>query len=435
MKNNFINVSFLFLLIISCSTKYNVDFSQGLDVFHVDNEYIIKGKIDQKKYYSGLDASEAIQYALDKVSEFESEVFIYPGSYVLNKQIDVPSHTSLAGSGNSTKLIFSSDHNTGTAISCKDAGKVSIKNLFIKTEKSNDSAEVGIVLDNCGDTFVENVSCNGLQDYGIVLSGNSFLCEIRGCKLSGIDGSGIYLKDLKVNGRGGDFVPNLVTNCIIYRCGQGIELKNAKCNNLVACIVYQTKSHAFYLHTLSNANIISACRTMQIEDDAVKIENSHEININGNNIAWHDGNGIVLEEVTWGTISDNNIIDTGNVPFENVKTENRVYWKTKPDDYTPFQKNAIIMEKCKGLTVSGNAIFNWASNPPLIYGIYESKSSQNNLITSNNINNFTKNGVKSDGTNSMAVNNMEVKDAHKGKGSEFHSFDPRVIEEFIDGLY
>jgi len=438
MKNIFRNIILLILIFTSgcLSSECFGNVTQGLDVYKIDSDYIVKGKADQKKYYSGKDASEVIQYALDKAKEFGGEVYVHSGTYILNRQINVPSYSSIQGSGNATSFAFGKEHNTGIAISCSGVAKTVVKDLLIKNDRDNTLGKIGVMLDNCGDSFVENISCLGLLEYGIVISNKSFLCEVRGCKIADVHGSAIFMDELTSGGRGGDFVPNLITNCIIYRCGKGIELKHSLCNNIVACVVYQTISHAFHLHSASNSNVISGCRTMQIEDDAVRIDSTDEVSITGNIFAWHDGNGIILNDVAWGNITGNNIIDTGNVPFKLVKTSERDYWKTPPDDIGPFQKSAIIMEDCRGLVISGNAIFNWNSNPPLLYGICEGASSHDNLITSNNINYFTNGGVKSEGKNSIATNNLEVKLALQGRNTgEIHSFDTRLIEEFIDSLY
>jgi hypothetical protein len=130
------------------------------------------------------------------------------------------------------------------------------------------------------------------------------LSEIRGCKISDSGKSGIYLQATSKNlkSRAGDYLPNLITNCIIYGGNYGIELQKTICTNIVACQVFMTKSAGFYING-ANSTLISGCRTYQISDDAIRAVKSHELNVSSNIFCWHEGHGILLDNVIWGTIN------------------------------------------------------------------------------------------------------------------------------------
>ena len=439
MKNLFILIPAL--LVISCSDKYSENINQDFEIFKINNKYIARGEIDFKEHISGTDAGEVIQYALNNLGKFGGNVYIHSGIYKLNKQINVPAHSTLSGSGNATKLIFEENHSTGIAVSCKGVDKAIVKDIFIKAELDNISAKIGVLVDSCGDSYVEDVSCIGMQDHGIVLSNNSFLCEIRGCKVGGTGKSGILIKKLDKGGRGGDWVPSLISNCIVYACGKGIECQRSLVVNIIGCQVYQTKSHGFHIHSVSNSVIISGCRTFQITGNAVNVDKSHEINISSNIFCWHTEEGIVLDDVTWGTISGNNVIDNGSInlfdPDEDpyIKTDPERPHTKKPSDLKniPIYNGIYLKNETKGLTVTGNAIFNWPAVPPMKYGIEEDATCFSNNITSNNIN-FCKEGdisAKGDKTN-VEANCSFIDQPYLGKASRMrHFFDPRLMEEFI----
>jgi hypothetical protein len=381
------------------------------------------------------DAGSALQKAIDLIPIQGGKILLSTGIYKLNSTVKLKSGISLEGMGFATVFDISGMDRDSVAFYLKDLNSVSLDNFAVKSNK-NDSGVSGILADQCGSCNFFDLSFVNLGRYGIWLRNDTFLSEIRGCRFAGIKESGIFLENLNGQGRGGDFVPNLVSNCIFYGGGAGIECKYTIVLNIIGCLAYQTSRPAFYLHSNSNSILISGCRTFQIEDNAVVVDKSDEINITGNIFCWHDKNGIVLSDVTWGTISGNNIIDTGNKPFVAVsKDQAREYWKPIPENMKDYQFTGIdIRNGSRGLTVTGNAIFNWNSNPPLNYGIYEDESCESNLISSNNINYFTEKGVLSKGQNSMAVSNLEVKDAHKGNNQKVHSFDPRVIQKFIDEI-
>ncbi len=163
--------------------------------------------------------------------------------------------------------------------------------------------------------------------------------------------------------------------------------------------MFETKDIGFHIRNVSNSVLVSGCRTFQIDNDAICVENSHEINISSNIFCWHRGNGIVLRDVTWGSINANNVIDTG----------------------VNKQMVGILMEnKTKGLQVTGNSIFNWPGHHPMSVAIKEDSSCMNNQIIANNINHCNVD-ISSEGKGTMVQNNIsETKQPYLGKPGSLH---------------
>ncbi|WP_436841394.1 right-handed parallel beta-helix repeat-containing protein [Tunicatimonas pelagia] len=335
----------------------------------------------------------------------------------------------------------SEDHDTGTVLLGRDANRTIISDLSIRGDHAR--AKVGIQLDHCGDCQVEDVLVVGMQQHGIVLSDDSFLCEIRGAKVADSGVSGILLKELDRGGRGGDYVPNLVTNCIVYGGQKGIECDKALVANIVGCQVYQTEGYGFHLHNGSNSVLLSGCRTYQISNDAVVVESSHEINISSNIFCWHTGHGLVLRNALWGTITGNNIIDNGSINLANPQEDSLIVTGDRPFIKAPKEGQEIshyhgilIENESKGLTISSNAIFNWPVVPAMQYGIYEDSTCFSNLITANNINFCQEGDILSRGDSTQVIGNVSyVAEPHYSKASKkYQSFDTRLLDQFIEEL-
>jgi hypothetical protein len=412
---------------------------QSYEIYQQDGQYKMRGSIDFKEYFSSSNAGEVIQRAIMQ-TEKGGEIYLHSGKYVLKRTVHLESYITLKGAGPSTILMMDENHESGVAISGDSLDHVVIADLFIKAPENNQNTQVGIVLDHCGGCVVKDVFCYNMRDYGIWLRNNSFLCEIRGCKIANSGKSNILLEKLKSGGRGGDFVPNLVTNSMVYGGGAGIECDNAIVVNIVACQAYMTSRPGFFIHNQSNSVLISGSRTFQILDNAVEVNNSDEINVSGNIFCWHTGHGIVLNNVAWGTISGNNVIDTGHINIEPDEKEKWSYWVDIPDTLNIKQhlKNGISLTgDTRGLIVNSNAVFNWGSNPPLQHGIFESASCQNNSILGNNINYSQRQGVKSNGKTTLVKNNViEAQKPYRGFDSveknRLHRFELERLRKFME---
>lgn len=424
-----------------------------LEVFPNENAFVVRGKINLKEYLKTADAGEAIQYALDQFGGQGGSVYLHTGRYDLHRQVDVPSRITLSGSGTATKLIFANDHDTGTALRCKASDNAQIKDLSIHAHPSNDSAKIGILIDDSGSVVVDNVSCIGMRGHGIVLANNSFLCTINSCRVAATGKSGILIKDLFKGGRGGDWVPSQVSNCIVYASGKGIECEKSLVINISDCQIYQTEGHAFHIHSESNSVMITGARTYQITGSSVLVENSHEINLSGNVFSWSTEDGIILNDVKWGAIAGNNIIDNGSINLFDPDTDPFI----KADNRRPFAKdvdasvivpnyNGITLKnKTMGIAITGNSIYNWHVVPPMKHGIEEDSTCFGNNFSANNINYCVREGIASQGKESLIGENViytdeayyrlnSQKPGTRERPRKYQYFDTRLIRTFIQEI-
>jgi hypothetical protein len=384
------------------------------------------------------DASVLIQKVLNNLQDIGGKVELMSGKYPITNQLNIPNHVTISGSGTGTVIVIGKTSQIESAFYSDSTSKVTIQELTITSEDPKEDHS-GIIFNNVGDCLVKDVFITGMGAYGIWYRGYCFLSEIRGCKISDSGKSGIYLQATSKNlkSRAGDYLPNLITNCIIYGGNYGIELQKTICTNIVACQVFMTKSAGFYING-ANSTLISGCRTYQIADDAIRAVKSHELNVSSNIFCWHVGHGISLDNVIWGTINGNNFIDTGHVNFVPEDANSAHYVMEIPDGVNVLDSlkcGIFATNQTKGVTVSGNAIFNWGSNAPLKYGIHEDSSCSDNIITGNNINFFHYQGILSEGTNSKENNNLSTKETFIGKengNKKFHWYDPRKLQKFIE---
>ncbi len=389
--------------------------AEDLEVYF-DEGYVVRGQISDEVFFNSPDASQAIQFAIDKLAESGGEVSLQRGRYVLNRPLELKDRVALRGKSRGTMIIVSDDNSSGTGILCKNNKAVQVKDLSLEPAREGEGF-AGIVLDNSGDCLVRNLHVQGFGSYGIQLKNNCFLCEISGCQLVDNQQANIFLENLRENGRGGDFLPNMVSDLTIYGGGNGIECRYAIVVNISDCQIFQTKGHGIYIHSTSNSVLVNGCRTFQIETDAVVVENSHEINITGNIFCWHRGHGIILDQVTWGTVSANNVIDSG------VRAEDGE------------ERNGIVMTgETRSIQVVANAIFNWGDQVPMEHGILEEEDCRLNTIAYNNINFFTGQAVLSNGEGSTVTKNQSKgPEAWIGMGREpWPDFNRDAIETFIE---
>lgn len=406
----------------------------------------VRGRFSNEEAGDFADASEAIQVALDKAAPGGS-VQLASGEYALKRPVELRSRVVLSGMGEGTVLVAASDFEGEALLMGTGLDGAVVRDLAMAARSDSGVDCSGVVLDGCGDCKVLDVLFASLGAYGVHLRDRSFLCEVRGCRFAGCGKAGLFLEYMWHGGRGGDYVPTLVTNCIAYGGNVGFLLKRGIVINMVGCAAYQSKSHGFLLTDSSNSVVLSGCRTFQIQDDAVVVDDSDEINITGNTFCWHDGNGIVLRNVNWGTLSGNNVIDTGHVNIvDDAARENWTYWVDLPEDFdiAPHMRSGIVLEgECRGLTVNGNAVFNWGSNTPLRHGIVESAKSASNHFAANNVNFCREEGVLARGEGSRrADNTVDAALPHVGRDSlrpgtdpaqlqRMHRYDVRRIENFI----
>jgi hypothetical protein len=401
------------------------------------------GAIDNKRYHHSEQADKAIQWAADQLDN-GGEVFLHKGKFFIKKEITLQSYVTLKGSGMGSELIIDPDHNTGTGLNIIGKDRVILKDFVIKSVKGNNNSQNGIVLNDCGDCFIDGIYIVGMKKNGILLNNKTFLSEVTNCRIAACEGSAIRFENLTGQGRGGDFVPNNISNCIIYQGNYGISCSHAIVANISDVTVYQSKNIAFYLTKTSNSVLITGCRTFQIQDDAVVVENSHEINISSNIFCWTEGNGIVLNGVKWGTVSANNVIDNGSInPFDpkkdSLKTTQEVKQTLRSADHRKSVKSGIVVKNMtKGVTITGNAVFNWPATPKMRYGIVEDSSCENNNIISNNINFYSIADVHSEGIGTKVMGNVgfgEVPYTGNIGIAGVQAFNLQLMENFINDIW
>ncbi|MEQ9032944.1 MAG: NosD domain-containing protein [Aggregatilineales bacterium] len=385
---------------------------QNLEIYIHGTQIKVRGCIDHHEYHASENASSALQTAIDTLSENGGgDIYLHPGNYLITEPIKLASNITLRGSNRGTWLSIQCE--TGLLLDTVDG--VTICDLAVTNDGQ---AKNGIVVDNCGDCVVRDVFCSGFTDYGIWVRNNSFLCELRGCKLADNGKSNLYFDTLAKDGRGGDFVPNLATNCITYGGGTGIETKNAIVLNLIACVVFQPQNIGFHIHSISNSVLISGCRTFQCEQQAVVVDESHEINISSNVFCWHRGDGIVLRNVAWGTITGNEIIDSG------VRVRQ-----------PPYTIGIVLEGETRGVQVTGNTIFNWGDQVPMRGGIKEEATCHDNILSINNINYYEDFDIISEGKNTQRAANHASIPAFVGLENDgFPDYNRERIQNFIAQL-
>jgi hypothetical protein len=352
-----------------------------------------------------------IQKFVDNLPERGGKVVLPNGLFSINKSVSLRDNVWLQGEGRGTVLLIADS----LGIILKGLKGVHISDLTIKSAERYTS-KAGIVIDDCGDCQINNVLTQGFKLYGIWMRNNSFLCELRSCKSADNGRANFYFDGNAERGRGGDFVPNIVNNCISYGGKYGFEFNRTIVINLTGCAVFQSLDYGYYLHSNSNSVNISGSRSFQVGTDAVYVDHSHEVNISSNIFCWQRGNGIVLDNAIWGTVASNNIIDSGT--------------RTRDGSY---MNGIVFKNNTEGIQVTGNAVFNWGDQPPMEYGILEDKSCRYNLIANNNINYFTKKGVLTRGKGTL-VNNNVVKGDSANIGmdrKQYPDFDTLRIHKFI----
>lgn len=436
-----LNISSLILgcmVLVTFSACGNNNSNRVVDSFEIrekEGSYFLMDAGSDRKISRHAFANEALEEAIIQLGEDGGRIHLGKGLFVLSGRVELTHHLLITGDGSGTVIVPADDFQDTCLFYGEELNRVRISELTMESVPERENPLSGIILSHCGSCLVRDVTFIGFPDRGVWLTKDTFLSEVRGCRFADVGKSGVYLDRLDGIGRAGPYIPNLISNCIFFRGGTGIECRRAIVANIVACMVFQSREPAIHIHSHSNSILVSGCRTFQIEKDAVVVDASHEINITGNIFCWQILNGIVLRSVDWGTVSGNNIIDSGNIPFEFDDDETWEYWQERPVSMKEYQYNGLmLLDSCKGLTINGNAIFNWASNPPMLHGIYESEDCSDNLIIGNNINYFTEAGIVANGRGTVVSDNVATAGAHRGNRIDIHSFDTRLIESFIEEI-
>lgn len=317
------------------------------------------------------DADGALAAATSALKDTGGRILLSAGRYTIHAAVDLPSRTTLTGVGSATEVLVGGT----TGIRAERCKQSRITDLRVCAEHP---AKNGIELITCGDCQVDRVTVEGKFEAGIAMREHSFLCRVSGCSLSGCD-VGILLQRLR-EGPAGDYLPNLVSDCMVYSDGNGTAVRcdGAIVMNLTGIIVFNT-AIGFHLINQSNSVSISGSRTFQLTDKALLVENSHELNVSGNIFCWHVHEGIVVRDSWWGSIVGNNIIDNGS--FNCGQPD--FTFRHRDLAAEPPHFDGIRLENSCGYTVSGNAVFNWSAAPPMDTPIRLDDRCHDCVVTSN----------------------------------------------------
>jgi hypothetical protein len=404
---------------------------QNMYVVQDGTAYVALTDLTREVVHSSPSASAAVQSAIDALEGAGGTVTLGRGAFRAAEPIRLAGQVSLRGSGRGTRLVVDPANADGIGLLGQGLAGVVVADLAVVDESQR--AAAGIVLDACGECKLHGLFCAGFGEYGIWLRNSSFLCEISGCSLAGNRKANLYLDTLRT-GQYGNFIPNLVTNCVIYGGGKGIECQRAIALNIVACTVHQTQSSAFHIHSRSHSVAISGARSYQAGGDAVLIENSHEFSLTGSVLCWHTGHGVAARDACWGTIAGNQIADSGS--YNPGGPDRALTFAALPPDL-PLH-NGIDLRSVRGYQISGNTIFNWGVAPPLGCGVYEDDRSFKNSIVGNSVNFYAHAAVRSAGKDSIARDNLahaeqpynDMQTAIDAQ-RKVQSFDPALTERFI----
>lgn len=400
--------------------------SQGSIIYAERDLYKAMTRVTHEVILSSHQAGEAIQAAVDAAGEVGGQVFIEPGRYPITGPIRLRSRVRLSGVGRGTRLEVADE--AGILLAGLDSAEVA--DLTIVAAKGS-VAQAGLILDGCGDCQATNVLAGGFAAHGIWLRNHSFLCTIRGCSTAGNGQSNICLDTLAMHGRAGRYLPNLITGCMVYGSGVGIEARRAVVANITDCCVFQTAGSGLHVHSGSNSVVVTGCRTFQVGKHAVLVEDSDEFNLSSNIFCWQIEDGVVIRNAHWGTINGNEIIDSGS--YNSGVEDRTATWDQFPADWPPH--SGLKLLNVHGYNISGNTIFNWGVCPPMEYGIYEDDACFKNNITGNSINFFAKEGVMSLGRESAVGNNVAHADRphqdRAGLQHWFQTFRTELKDQFV----
>jgi hypothetical protein len=417
------------LAFASKSDASEAGLKQDFRVCQNGDGFVVLGVADGAQLFESTEADTVIQFAIDALGAEGGQVSLSRGEYPLNAPIVMKTRVYLEGSGRATRLLVVESNATGIGIEADEVSDYMISNLSV-IAGANKAAKVGILIDACRGAKIEDLFVAGFADYGIWMRNHAYLNEISGCYLAGNRKVNLFLQKINLGGEAGELMPNLVSNCTIYGGGEGIRLSQASVVNVVACSVYQTNGPAFHLEKWSNSVLLSGCRSFQITGPAVVVDGSMEFNATGNIFCWHTEQGILLTNARWGTLTGNNIIDSGS--YNTGEKFAKSFDRDAPEDLVRY--DGIEMRGVHGYQVVANNIFNWDAAPKMRNGVSEDAKSRKNLIANNNINFYAEADVLAKGDGTEVHGNVLLKDeAHviMKDPTMLQSFRTELTEDFI----
>lgn len=386
---------------------------ENILVYRKGDDYYVRGAFSGEALGTFRSACEAVRNALASLRH-GGELRLGPGEFEFRETVALTDDVQIRGSGRATRLRC----NHGPCVlSVTGNQNVEISNLSVVG--SDRGVPCGVIVDDSVSCQLDAVLATGFIDCGLWLRNNAALCSIRGCSAAANVQANIRLQKL-ARGRYGDYLPTILSDTFVFGGGTGFEFENALLVNVVGCVAYQTSGPAYHLCNKSNSVAITGCRSFQIGTHALLVEDTCETCVTGNIFCWHVGHGILFKRSRWGTITGNEIIDSGSynaggqdltTPFESL-------------DPMPPLHVGVDFSDVRGVHVVGNAIFNWPCCPRLAHGIREDATSRKNAFVANNINHHDAASViASAGEQSVKENNVSHAD-------NYLDIEPKFIQSF-----
>jgi len=377
-----------------------------LKVFPTSKGYSVIETSSNKSVYNDVNASKAIQFAIDKARS--GDVLILSGCYHITKPIYIKSHVNLIGQGRGTELRLG-DTNKEVII-FKSTDNSTLGHMAISVGSSVEPHSTGISIVNSTEISIKEVLIVGFKDYGINASASAGI-SIKGSHMIGNEQGNIHFSNLKPGQKG-----NKIINTLFLWGGKGVFCEGSSNVTINSCVVQQIYGVPF---ELEGENItISKNRTFYAESDiADVIIKGSNINVSNNNFCWGRGNGILVDGAKKVLITENQIIDHGTPPGNGI-----------------YKSGILLRNKSHDVEILGNAIFNWDdwTQGPMLCGIEERPGCKDNHFAYNTIHFYQKQAILSRGTGTLVQNN--ISDPGNGDLKAMPDFEEfrGTIKDFID---
>ncbi len=370
---------------------------QGFIILKNGNACVALKEISREVFAEDVRADIVFTKCIEALSEEGGgEIRVGQGVYDFDKPVQLKSSIKITGSGRATTLKPSAQNTDGSILIGVNCDGVVLADLTCQGDMANTNEKAaGIIFDNCGDSEIRSVFSRDFAGYGFWLRNDTFLSRVHDCVSARNGLAGYYISGINAGGRGGDYITNDIKNCLSYaERGNGFELVSSLCVNISGCNVYHAKGNGYYFRQGANSILLTGSRCFKAEGNAILVENSHELNVTGNIVCWNRGHGIELNHVIWGTVTGNEVIDSGG-------------------SVEPKKHGIYIHTDARGLQVTGNQIFAWEDQLPMIYGIYENDDCQSNNITGNFINRYENEAIYSKGKGTLCTDNVFIRESYE----------------------
>lgn len=394
--------------------------AETVNVFGTDDGWAAKTAMSGRELCSADEPSDVLETVLQFLSEAGGgSVQLAPAVFELRRPLRPPSGVRVHGSGPRTVLQPSPDFDAGQGglIELSEVDQAELAHMTLRSD-GGEGVSTGVCLTAAGGVDIKGIDVVGFRSYGVRVSDSSFLVRLDSCRLADNGKAHVYF-DEQADGRGGFCVPNVVSNCITYRGGTGLEAKHSTVLNVLGMVCYQPQWHGLYLHSRSNSVLVSGCRTFQCGSTAIVIAGSHEANISSNIFCWQRGDGIEIRDAHWANVTANNVIDTG------VRDLNEVE-----------RVGIRVTGSSRGAQVVGNQIFNWGDQTIMAAGVHIDPTATDTSVVANSVN-YTREPALRFGTDVTCAHNVvNPDDPYDGPAdTPFPDFDTTRIERFIRSVY